>query len=103
MKKYSILLVLIMYICCLSSCNNEETYADQLSREKAAIEKYIKDHNIKVISEGQFFANDTTTDVSKNEYVLLNSSGVYMQIVNKGCGSKLKDGETATVSMNTTF
>ena len=47
MKKYSILLVLIMYICCLSSCNNEETYADQLSREKAAIEKYIKDHNIK--------------------------------------------------------
>ena len=86
-----------MYICCLSSCNNEETYADQLSREKAAIEKYIKDHNIKVISEGQFFANDTTTDVSKNEYVLLNSSGVYMQIVNKGCGSKLKDGETATV------
>ena len=97
MKKYSILLVLIMYICCLSSCNNEETYADQLSREKAAIEKYIKDHNIKVISEGQFFANDTTTDVSKNEYVLLNASGVYMQIVNKGCGSKLKDGETATV------
>ena len=27
--------------------------------------------NIKVISEKQFFAQDTTTDVSKNEYVLL--------------------------------
>ena len=49
MKKYSILLVLIMYICCLSSCNNEETYADQLSREKAAIEKYIKDHKSRLL------------------------------------------------------
>ena len=37
------------------------------------------------------------TDVSKNEFVLLESSGIYLQIVEKGCGEKIKDGETATV------
>ncbi|MBQ5577406.1 MAG: DUF4827 domain-containing protein, partial [Prevotella sp.] len=38
-----------------------------------------------------------TTNLAKNEFVLFESSGVYMQIVRKGCGTKLKKGETATV------
>ena len=50
-----------------------------------------------IISERQFFDQDTMTDVSKNEFVLLESSGIYLQIVEKGCGEKIKDGETATV------
>lgn len=79
------------------SCNNDETYADQLDREKAAIQKYLTDNKVKVISEEQFFAQDSTTDETQNEFVLMNSSGVYMQIVNKGCGSKIASGETATV------
>ena len=50
-----------------------------------------------VISEAQFKANGYKTDVSKNEFVLFESNGVYMQIVRQGCGEKLKDGETAYV------
>ena len=52
---------------------------------------------IKVISEEQFEKQGNTTDVSKNQYVLFASSGVYMQIIDKGTGEPLKKGETATV------
>ena len=53
--------------------------------------------NIKVLSESEFYANDSTTDVSKNEYVLFSGSGIYMQIVRRGIGEKLQDGERATL------
>lgn len=80
-----------------SACDNNETYADQRKRENNAINQYLNDSLVKVISESEFFANDTMTDVSKNEFVLLESSGIYLQIIDKGCGEKIKDGETATV------
>ena len=51
--------------------------------------------NIKVITEAQFFAQDTTTDVSKNEYVLFAGAGVYAQFVRRGTGSALNNGEHA--------
>ena len=86
-----------MSVMTMFSCNDYETYAEQRDKELSAISYYIENHGIKVISESEFLANDTTTDVSKNEYVLLSSSGVYMQIINKGCGEKLKDGESTTV------
>ncbi len=53
---------------------------------------------IRVISEEQFEAQDSTTDVAKNEYVLLGSSGVYMQIVRKGNGRKLENQESVTMA-----
>jgi hypothetical protein len=74
-----------------------ETYAEQIKKENNAINKFIKDKGIKVISETEFAQKDSTTDVSQNEYVLIKSSGVYMQIVRKGCGEKIKNGETVTV------
>lgn len=54
-----------------------------LEEEDDAIAAFIRDNDIQVISQTEFFNNDSTTDVSKNEYVQL-SSGVYMQIVDKG-------------------
>lgn len=80
----------------VTSCSDTETYADKKKKERSAISRYIKNQNINVISEEKFFSQDSTTDVSKNEYVLFESSGVYMQIIRKGCGEKLKIGETAT-------
>lgn len=80
----------------ITSCSDTETYADKKKKERSAISRYIKNQNITVISEEKFFSQDSTTDVSKNEYVLFESSGVYMQIIRKGCGEKLKIGETAT-------
>lgn len=49
---------------------------------------------IKVISEAEFYAQDSTTNVEENEYVLFGSSGIYMQIVRKGAGERIGNGET---------
>ena len=79
-----------------TSCSDSETYADQKKKERSAINSYIAKNGIKVISEDEFF-KDSLTDTTKNEFVLFESSGVYMQIIDKGCGSKIKDGETVNV------
>ena len=78
-------LALLCVLC--ASCKKYETYAEQKEHEVDAIKSYIAKKGIK----------DSMTDASKNEYVLFNSSGVYMQIVNKGCGSKIKNNETVKV------
>lgn len=97
MGKIKFILFALAAIFTLMSCDDTESYADQKKKERAAINSYITKNKIKVISESEFLAQDTTTDVSKNEYVLFDNTGVYMQIIRKGCGEKLKDGETATV------
>ena len=97
MKKILYTLLCAVVAVTMTSCDDVETYAEQRDAERAAISKYLVDHKIKVISRKEFLANDTTTDVSKNEYVLFESSGVYMQIVNRGCGEILKKGESADV------
>lgn len=96
----------------LVSCNKEETYAERREKENTQINAFLqrgtniedKEYqrtllnvpgNIKVISEEQFFAQDTTTDVSKNEYVLFAGSGVYAQFVRRGTGSAIQNGEHA--------
>lgn len=79
------------------SCDDTETYADQKEKEQAAISSFITSKKIQVINESQFQAQGCTTDTAKNEYVLMQSSGVYMQIVRKGCGDLIKDGETTTI------
>ena len=89
-------------ICCLTllsfalmSCSETETYADKKEKERKAINQYIADHGIRVISESQFNKQDSMTDVSKNEYVLFENTGIYMQIVRKGTGEKLVHGKAA--------
>ena len=89
-RNITLLAVLLCCIATLFSCKDSDTYADQKERERSAISKYIRDNNIKVISEEEFLAKDTVTDVSKNEYVLFTNTGVYMQIVNRGVGEILK-------------
>ena len=65
------------------ACDETKTYAEKMEEEDNAIEAFIRDSSITVISQSEFYANDSVTDVSKNEYVQL-ASGVYMQIVDKG-------------------
>lgn len=88
---------MFMVVCAINSCKETETYAEQKEYETTRIGDYIAKYGIKVISEDQFRAQGYTTDVKQNEYVLIASQGVYMQIVNKGTGKPLKDGETETV------
>jgi hypothetical protein len=97
MKKTYSLLILLCGILFLTSCNNGETYSDLKDAEREAINRYISKNNIKVISQTQFTDQGETTNVANNEYVYLERSGVYMQIVRKGCGEKVKDGETLEI------
>ena len=97
MKKLVYVVLFLAGVLAFQSCNHDETYADKKKKQRSAINQYIADSAVKVISEEQFYAQDSTTDVSKNEFVLFESSGVYMQIVRKGCGKKLQNQETATV------
>ncbi|MCD8289856.1 MAG: DUF4827 domain-containing protein [Prevotella sp.] len=80
-----------------ASCSDEETYADMRKKEDAAINAYLSDYNVKVISEDTFAAQGYTTDVSKNEYVLFDSNGIYLQIIRQGCGEKIRQGETVDI------
>ena len=64
------------------ACDNSKTYAEMLEDEKNAVNKFIKDSAINVISLEEF-ERDTITDLSRNEYVAF-SNGVYMQIVDCG-------------------
>ena len=65
------------------ACDNSKTYAEMLEEEKDGINDFIKKEGIKVISQSEFYAQDSTTNVEENEFVQL-ASGVYMQIVDKG-------------------
>ena len=115
MKHYPSLFLLFLFAVGLfCSCDDEETYADRREKENQQIQNFLNtgvnltDTNsdtysvnvpggINVISESDFAAKGYTTDVERNEYVLFNSSGVYMQIMRKGPGKPLAEGETATV------
>ncbi len=97
MKKLLFLWALVVSVITIASCNNHETYADQLDRENNAINAYIVKSGINPISEEQFAKQNNTTDTTKNQYVLFASSGVYMQILEKGAGSIVQNSETARV------
>ena len=98
MKNFKLLICIVLAALAFASCSDTETYADMKKKERSAINRYITNQNIKVIKESQFEQQGCTTDTSKNEFVLFESTGVYMQIRSKGTGEKLKDGETADVT-----
>lgn len=97
MKTLKFLALTLLAIVALASCSDSETYADMKKKERSAINRYIANQKIKVISEDVFNAQNQTTNVDKNEWVLFEGTGVYMQIVREGCGEKLKDGSRAIV------
>lgn len=98
----------------LAACSDDETYSDQKKRERKAVQALLKRDplvltsgvgdtllytpKINIISEQQFEKQDSTTDVSKNEYVFFGSTGIYMQIVRQGTGRRLEEGDRATLA-----
>lgn len=94
----------------LTACDDEETYAEKKEKERDAITRFLERDvyiisadgldtichvgKINPISEETFYAQDSTTDVSKNEYVLFTSTGIYMQIVRPGAGERIQPGES---------
>ena len=79
-NKFGYLLILPFIALLFASCDDTVTYSEMKEKEREAVSDYIKEQNIKIISFEEFVANDSTTDVSKNEFVEIDD--VYMQIVN---------------------
>lgn len=107
-----LVLALVLLSTAFTACSKGETYAEQKEKERKAINKFLNRDvaivtnegdtvihvgHINVISESQFYRQDSLTDVSKNEYVLFAGTGVYMQIVRPGVGEKLQNGQTKRV------
>lgn len=108
MKRFTVFFCILCVALSFIACNDYETYAEKREKEDAAIAKFLaggtemskrfcNNKEVAVISETDFENRGYVTDANKNEYVLFESTGVYMQIVRNGCGEAIKSGETATV------
>lgn len=89
------LLTMLTLVTLLAACNNYETYGEKKDKEREAIRTFLADSAITVISEEDFHQQGNTTHAVKgdNQFVYLNNTGVYMQIVRKGCGKPIQNGE----------
>jgi len=97
MKRLIYPLILLLAALTYTSCQDYETYGDKKAKERNAIERYIAEHGIRVISESAFKAQGEVTNLTDNEFVKLDRTGVYMQIVRKGCGGLLENNKTTNV------
>ena len=84
-----------------SSCKDDEiTYAEQKEREAKQVREWLDTHDIDVITLSEFLKDtitnnpETGPDKSRNEYVLFEDNGVYMQIVRRGEGHMISSDET---------
>ena len=89
--------LLVVFAMCYTSCDNYETYGDKKDKERAAINRFISQENIKVIDENQFETAGFVTDTADNEFVRLTRTGVYMQIVRQSCGEKLEENRRVNI------
>lgn len=112
-KLFTLVMTLALIGAMVSACDDNESYADKKKKERKAVDAFIardpllllgpnndtllSTPGIRVISQEQFEAQDSTTDVSRNEYVLFANKGIYMQIVRQGVGEKIRPGETKRV------
>lgn len=109
MKKLLLSIIAIAALVTFAACDHNETYADQRNRELDSINAFLRNENVKVIKEAEFErrfearkAGDKTikltdTDPNNNEYVLFESNGIYMQVINDGCGNYIAKGKTQNV------
>ena len=103
MKNFLVAMIAFAAVLSFAACNDSETYKDMRDRELDSISSFLRKENIKVISEDEFTRrwndNQRLTDTAKNnnEWVLFNSNGIYMQVIDQGCGDYIKKGETADV------
>lgn len=102
MKKiiYAVLGLVAVSSLFISCKDKEETYAEQKEREAKQVRTWLDNHDIDVISVSDFLKDtitdnpETGPDSTRNEYVLFEDVGVYMQIVRRGEGRLIESGET---------
>ncbi len=100
-RLFYIVLAIITVSSVLVSCKEEEeTYAEQKEREAKQIRKWLDSHDIDPITLTEFLKDTITNnpvtgpDYTRNEYVLFEDKGVYMQIINRGEGHIIESGDT---------
>jgi hypothetical protein len=96
MRKSIHTLFVLAAVLLAAACTDYETYGELKEKERDNISQFISDSSYVIISEDQFHDQGDLT-VGDKQFVYLNKSGVYMQIVRQGCGEKIKDGETLDV------
>ena len=112
-KLGGLFLAILVMMVSLSSCNDTETYAEKKDKERDAINAYMQKINAKIITEEEFRNNGYVTDTLKQEWVLLQKSSVYMQVINRGTfynqetlektgekvelDKRMKDGQTSSI------
>lgn len=108
MKKFLFAIMAVAALFSFAACNDTETYKDMRDRELDSISSFLSHERVKVISEDEFKSrwnrkqtdnSVVLTDTAKdnNEYVLFNSNGIYMQVIDMGCGDYIQKGETTDV------
>lgn len=93
MKRYLYIVLMAVFAFVWCSCEDYETYAEMKEKERAYIDDFIRDQKIQVIDMETFKAQGDSTSVEKNEFVLFKDKGIYMQIVRKGEGQMMEDGD----------
>lgn len=96
MRKIIYTLMALTALLSTTACNDYETYGELKEKERDNIEQFINDSSFVIIGEDQFHSQGDMT-IGDKQFVRLTKSGVYMQIVRKGCGEKIKDGESLSV------
>ena len=96
MRKTIYTLITLIATLATVACNDYETYSDLKNRERDGIEQFISDSSFVIISEDQFHEQGDKT-IGNKQFVILDKSGVYMQILNGGSGEVIKDGETMNI------
>ena len=98
-----VLTALLLTGAALVSCDDDETYAEQRQKERDAISAFLNRDvyicnsagdvlihvgKINIISEDVFNAQGQVTNVDRNEYVVFENTGVYMQIVRQSVAGR---------------
>ena len=75
------------------SCNDQETYAEQLKKEKELISSYVKRNHIEVIPVA------SSSDAAWNEYQYIKPEGnMYFNLLKAGTGTdSIESGDTALI------
>ncbi len=96
LNRLRFLFVLPLLAILLVACDDAVTYSEMKDKERKSVNQFVKEKGIKVISFEEFVANDSVTDVSKNEFVEIDD--VYMQIVrnpkDEDDARRIEEGDT---------
>ena len=96
MRKTIYTFITLLAIMTTIACNDYETYGELKERERDAIDQFISDSSFIIIGEDQFH-NQGDLTLGTKQFVILDKSGVYMQILSIGCGESIKDGESMNI------